>query len=327
MKEVRIGNLNVRGYATLAPMAGVADAAFRSVCREMGAAMTTSEMVSAKALCYNKHDSKTHALMRPYENEKPFAVQLFGSEPEFLGEGARIAYEYAHPDAIDINMGCPVPKVATNGEGSALMRDPTLAGRIVKAVREAVECPVTVKMRLGWDAEHINAVEVARAAEGNGADAVTVHGRTREMFYSGKALWEEIAKVKQAIHIPVIANGDVISGESASALFRESGADLIAVGRGALGNPFLFAEITAFMENSEFTSPSIRDKMDVLLRQTTRAVSIKGEYTALKEARTHTMYYLKGLRGAAKLKEEAAHLSTLDELKAFAEKVIETGSR
>lgn len=318
MKEVRIGSLAIRGYAVLAPMAGVADAAFRSVCREMGAAMTTSEMVSAKALCYNQHDSKTHALMRPFENERPFAIQLFGSEPVFMAEGARVAFAYAHPDAIDINMGCPVPKVAGNSEGSALMKSPALAGQIVKAVREAVDCPVTVKMRLGWDAAHINACEVAREAEQNGADAVTVHGRTREMFYAGKALWAEIAKVKAALKIPVIANGDVTSGESAAALYRESGADMIAVGRGALGNPFLFAEIAAFMENSEFTSPTIRDKMDVLIRQTARAVAIKGEYTALREARTHTMYYLKGLRGAARLKQEAAHLSTFAELEAFA---------
>ena len=302
-------------------MAGVADAAFRSVCREMGAAMTTSEMVSAKALSYNRHDSKTHALMRPYENEKPFAIQLFGSEPEFMAEGARVACEYAHPDAIDINMGCPVPKVASNGEGSALMKDPQLAGKIVKAVCEAADCPVTVKMRLGWDAESINAPEVARAVEASGACAVTVHGRTREMFYSGKALWEEIAKVKKTVSIPVIANGDVVSGESAKALYEATGADMIAIGRGALGNPFLFAEITAFMENSEFTSPSIRDKMDILLKQTARAVTLKGEYIALHEARAHAMYYLKGLRGAARLKEEAAHLETFEEMKAFAAKV------
>lgn len=298
-----------------APMAGISDRPSRLIAREYGCGLVYTEMISAKALTYK--NQKTYLLMNMEDEVQPVAMQIFGSEPDVMAEGARIMVEHG-AQIIDINMGCPVPKVAGNSEGSALMKSPALAGQIVKAVREAVDCPVTVKMRLGWDAAHINACEVAREAEQNGADAVTVHGRTREMFYAGKALWAEIAKVKAALKIPVIANGDVTSGESAAALYRESGADMIAVGRGALGNPFLFAEIAAFMENSEFTSPTIRDKMDVLIRQTARAVAIKGEYTALREARTHTMYYLKGLRGAARLKQEAAHLSTFAELEAFA---------
>ncbi|MBR4867192.1 MAG: tRNA dihydrouridine synthase DusB [Clostridia bacterium] len=304
-------------------MAGVADAAFRGICREAGAALTTSEMVSAKALCYNKHDNKTRSLMTPFETEGPYAIQLFGSEPDILAEGAKIACEYANPDMIDLNMGCPVPKVAQNGEGSALMKNPALIGQIVGAVKGAIDRPLTVKMRLGWDDDSINAVECAKICEANGADAVTVHGRTRAMFYSGQARMEEIARVVAAVNIPVIANGDIFTGADALRLYRETGAPMVAVGRGALGNPWIFSEINALLENKEFTHPSIRDKMNTLKRQIQGAAARKGEYTAVREARAQTMYYVKGLHGASRLKDEASKLSTMEEVAAFCNRVAE----
>lgn len=323
MKELKIGSVLIRGGATLAPMAGVADAAFRGICREAGAALTTSEMVSAKALCYNKHDNKTRSLMTPFETEGPYAIQLFGSEPDILAEGAKIACEYANPDMIDLNMGCPVPKVAQNGEGSALMKNPALIGQIVGAVKGAIDRPLTVKMRLGWDDDSINAVECAKICEANGADAVTVHGRTRAMFYSGQARMEEIARVVAAVNIPVIANGDIFTGADALRLYRETGAPMVAVGRGALGNPWIFSEINALLENKEFTHPSIRDKMNTLKRQIQGAAARKGEYTAVREARAQTMYYVKGLHGASRLKDEASKLSTMEEVAAFCNRVAE----
>lgn len=323
MKEVTIGGIVIRGGATLAPMAGVADAAFRGICREYGAAMTTSEMVSAKALCYNKHDVKTHSLMTPFETEGPYAIQLFGSEPTILAEGARIACEYANPSIIDLNMGCPVPKVAQNGEGSALMKSPLLIGRIISAVRAAIDRPLTVKMRLGWDDDNINAVECAKICEANGADALTIHGRTRAMFYSGKARTEEIARVVAAVHIPVIANGDIFTGADALRLYRETDCPMVAVGRGALGNPWIFSEINAIIEKKEFTHPSIRDKMETLQRQIEGAAARKGEYTAVREARAQAMYYVKGIHGASRLKEEASRISSMEEVAAFCQRVAE----
>ena len=224
---------------------------------------------------------------------------------------------------IDLNMGCPVPKVAQNGEGSALMKNPSLIGQIVGAVKGAIDRPLTVKMRLGWDDDSINAVECAKICEANGADAITVHGRTRAMFYSGQARAEEIARVVAAVNIPVIANGDIFTGADALRLYRETGAPMVAVGRGALGNPWIFSEINALMENKEFTHPSIRDKMDTLKRQIQGAAARKGEYTAVREARAQTMYYVKGLHGASRLKEEASKLSTMEEVAAFCNRVAE----
>ncbi len=321
-RTVLIGKVRVEGYAALAPMAGFGDAAFRSVCREEGAAFTVSEMVSAKGLIYGGSAEKTRELMTPFPNESPYAVQLFGSDPAILAEGARIACDAVKPDMIDLNMGCPVPKVVLNGEGSALMKNPRRIEEIVRAVSGAVPCPVTVKMRLGWDGSSVNAAECARAAEAAGAAFLTVHGRTRDAFYTGKADPRAIGEVVGAVTIPVAANGDVFSGRDAKRLYEETGAALVAVGRGALGNPFIFREIEAVMENREFTSPSIHDKMDLLKKQVERAVARKGEYIAMREARPHAMYAVKGLRGASRLKEEAARMETTEDLERFAEKVV-----
>ena len=320
-RTVMIGGVRVEGYASLAPMAGFGDAAFRSICREEGACLTVSEMVSAKGLVYGGSAEKTRKLMMPYPNESPYAVQLFGSDPAILAEGARIACETAKPEMIDLNMGCPVPKVVLNGEGSALLKDPRKIEEIVRAVSDAVPCPVTVKMRLGWDRETVNAAECAKAAEAAGAAFLTVHGRTRDSFYTGRADPLAIGEVVRAVKIPVAANGDVASGEDAKRLYEQTGAALVAVGRGALGNPFLFREIEAVMENREFTSPSIHDKMDLLKKQIERAVACKGEYTAMREARPHAMYAVKGLRGASRLKEEAARMETMEDMYRFCERV------
>ena len=321
-RTVLIGKVPVEGYAALAPMAGFGDAAFRSVCREMGASLTVSEMVSAKGLVYGGAAEKTRELMMPYPNEGPYAVQLFGSDPAIMAEGARIAFETAKPDMIDLNMGCPVPKVVQNGEGAALMKDPRRIGEIVRAVSDAVPCPVTVKMRLGWDGGSVNVTDCAKQAEAAGAAFLTVHGRTRDAFYSGKADPAAIGEAVRAVGIPVAANGDIFSGSDAKKLYEKTGAALVAVGRGALGNPFLFREIEAGMENREFTSPAIHDKMDLLKKQILRAVERKGEYTAMREARPHAMYAVKGLRGASRLKEEAARMETAEDLERFCERVV-----
>ena len=245
---VKIGNVEICGPLTLAPMAGVTDAPFRALCRAQGAALTCTEMVSAKALVY--HDEKTKQLLWSPPDEHPAAVQIFGHEPEVMAEAAPMALAYSGADILDINMGCPAPKVANNGAGSALMKDPQLAGEIIYAVAEAVDLPVTVKLRKGWDKAHPNVVELAQIAEQNGAAAVTVHGRTREEMYSGHADWDCIRRVKAAVHIPVIGNGDVTDVQSAALLLEQTGCDAIMIGRGAMGNPWLFRQINAYLTDT-----------------------------------------------------------------------------
>ncbi|WP_407384871.1 tRNA dihydrouridine synthase DusB [Ruminococcus sp.] len=312
---MRIGNLTLSGYAALAPMAGVADRAFRELCMDFGAGYCVSEMVSAKGIAY--HSQKSAALMEISDAERPCAVQIFGTEPDTMADAARFALRY-RPEVIDINMGCPAPKIAGGGSGAALMRDPALCGRIVQAVSRAVELPVTVKIRTGYDSDHLNAVEVARIAEQNGAAAVTIHGRTKEQFYAPPVDYEMIRAVKKALTIPVIGNGDVVDAASAQFLYEFTGCDYIMVGRGALGNPWVFREINAFLSSGRQTPPpSLDEKCRVLLRHIKAVVAYKGEDVGMREARKHTAYYLKGFKNAAKLRNLAFSMTTLADLEAL----------
>lgn len=309
---MRIGNVELGGYAALAPMAGVADRAFRELCMEFGAGYCVSEMVSSKGIAYNS--KKSAELMELSDKERPSAVQLFGTEPDTMAQAAEFAMRY-RPDVIDINMGCPAPKISGGGSGAALMRDPELCGRIVKAVSSAVDIPVTVKIRSGFDFEHINAVEVAKIVEKNGAQAVTVHGRTRQQFYAPPVNYDIIREVKRALTIPVIGNGDICSAKSAQHMYDYTGCDYIMVGRGALGNPWVFREIDEYFRTGKIISPpTLDEKLDVLSRHISRAVEYKGEYVGMREARKHTAYYLKGFKNAAKLRNLAFSMETLDDL-------------
>lgn len=309
---MRIGNVELGGYAALAPMAGVADRAFRELCMEFGAGYCVSEMVSSKGIAYNS--KKSAELMELSDKERPSAVQLFGTEPDTMAQAAEFAMRY-RPDVIDINMGCPAPKISGGGSGAALMRDPELCGRIVKAVSSAVDIPVTVKIRSGFDFEHINAVEVAKIVEKNGAQAVTVHGRTRQQFYAPPVNYDIIREVKRSLTIPVIGNGDICSAKSAQHMYDYTGCDYIMVGRGALGNPWVFREIDEYFRTGKIISPpTLDEKLDVLSRHISRAVEYKGEYVGMREARKHTAYYLKGFKNAAKLRNLAFSMETLDDL-------------
>lgn len=294
-------------------MAGVADRAFRRICADYGAAFTVSEMVSAKALTMG--DKKSRELMELDDGVRPCAIQLFGDDPETMAKAAVIATAY-HPDWIDINMGCPAPKIANNHCGSALMREPELCYRLVKAAVEAVDLPVTVKLRKGYSKNEVTAVEVAKACEAGGAAAITVHGRTRDQMYAPPVDWEIIKAVKEAVSVPVIGNGDVVDAKSAAALYEQTGCDLVMVGRGALGAPWVFSQIEAYLNHeSLLPDPPLAQRMEVLCRQVALAVSLKGERGALLEARKHASWYMRGLRGAAYLRGEAGTISTMDDLR------------
>ncbi len=298
--------------AILAPMAGVTDYAFRTVCAELGAAATVTEMVSAKALCYG--DKKTASLLRRNEG-LPCGVQIFGSDPEFMARGAQIALELSGADYVDINMGCPMPKIVNNGEGSALMKDPALAGRIVRAVRDAVSVPVTVKTRKGWDKGHVNVTELARAVQDNGAAAIAVHGRTKTMLYAGTADWDVIAEVKRAVSIPVIANGDVISAESALRCLRRSGADGLMVGRAAFGDPWIFRQIRAALAGQAVPErPPLAERMELALRQMELAKEDKDEHIACLEARKQLAWYLRGVRFSNYYKQQISKIAVMEDV-------------
>ena len=302
-----------RPVVCLAPMAGFSDRTFRLLCRERGADLVVSEMISAKGLLFMSE--KTRALYLPEEGDAPYAVQLFGSEPETLAKAVAIVERDLGKQllSIDLNMGCPAPKIAGNGDGSALMRDPVLAGRIVRAVADAAHVPVSVKFRKGWDAAHENAEAFARVCEANGASYLTIHGRTREQMYSGVADRACMARVKQAVRIPVIANGDVHSAASALDTLRETGCDGVMLGRGALGNPFVFEEIVCALEGRPYTPPTWEERRETAMRHARMALAEKGDH-AIVELRKHLAFYLRGIHDAAKLRTRINSCKTLEEL-------------
>ena len=312
MKTLTIGNVVMDNPLVLAPMAGVTDLPFRLLCKEQGAGLVCMEMVSAKAIYYN--NKNTEALLEIDTREKPVSLQLFGSDPEIMAAMAH-RIEDRPFDILDINMGCPVPKVVNNGEGSALLKNPELVRKIVTSVVKAVDKPVTVKIRRGFDEDSVNAVEIAKIIEDCGAAAVAVHGRTREQYYSGKADWDIIRRVKAAVSIPVIGNGDVTSPETAVALMEQTGCDGIMIGRAVRGNPWLFSEILHYMETGEHKArPIMEEVREMILRHTRMQVELKGEYTALREMRKHVAWYTAGFPHSARLRARTNEISTMQEL-------------
>lgn len=318
---MKIGNVAIGGRFILAPMAGVTDKAFRAICREAGADLSVSEMVSTRALQFQ--DKKSLRLLSLAANETPGSVQIFGHDPDSMAAGARKAAERSGCRIIDINMGCPAPKIVSNGDGSALMRDVRLAASIITAVVNAVSLPVTVKFRTGWDEQHLNYIEFAKMAEDSGAAAVCLHGRTRTQMYSGKADWESIAAVKQAVHIPVIGNGDVFSPEDAARMIETTQADFVMIGRGALGNPWIFSRAKEFLRSGVLPAPpSFAERLATAVRQIELAAAYKGERIAMLEARKHLNWYLKGIPQIKEFKIRISGLTTLQEMYAIREELL-----
>lgn len=319
MEFISIGGVKIEKTAALAPMASVADRAYRLMAKEYGAAYVVGEMASCKGLCYS--DRKTAELLTVTPAERPMAVQLFGAEPPFMASAVKIAEKYS-PEIIDINAGCPMPKIVGGGAGSALMKTPKLFGELVRAAVEATDIPVTVKIRKGWDKDNINAVEMAKSAEENGAAAVAVHGRTREQLYSGTADWDIIRAVKQAVSIPVIGNGDVDSVEKCEEMYRYTGCDLVMIGRGSYGRPWLFGQIKDFYEGKPVRpEPTFEEKLTIMRRHIGLLVEDKGERVGMKEARRHASWYLKGMQGAARFRNLCGTMNTLDDLERLIEQI------
>ncbi len=328
MSKIKIGEYTLENGLFLAPLAGVSDRAFRDICRRHGAEYTVSEMVSAKALCYEQATKKaenvrTAPLASVFKYEMPMAIQLFGSEPEFMAEAASLIENVSYlgcesdtkPAAIDINMGCPVHKIVGNGEGSALMKNPKLAADIVKAVKKKISLPVTVKIRAGWDKDSINAPEMAKMLEDAGASLIAVHGRTRMQMYAPSSDNKVIAAVKKAVSVPVVGNGDIYSALDAIRMFEETGCDGVMIARGALGNPWLFEEITARLNGVPYTPPSVSERLSQAIIQIEQMIKEKGEYVAIAESRKHLSWYTKGMNGATRARAEINSAKTFDELK------------
>lgn len=311
-KQLKIGDVVLENNVMLAPMAGVTDLPFRLLCREQGAGLLCMEMISAKAVHYNNKNTK--ALLEIHPDEVPVSLQLFGSEPDIMAETAARIED--RPFAVlDVNMGCPVPKVVNNHEGSALMKNPRLAGEIVNALVRAIKKPVTVKIRKGFDDLHVNAVEIAKIAEANGAAAVTVHGRTREQYYSGNADWDIIRQVKEAVKIPVIGNGDIVDASSAVRMLEETGCDGIMIGRACRGNPWIFREVTMYLTTGKLPEPPSKEMVrETILRHARLQLEYKGEYTAVREMRKHVAWYTTGYPHSAKLRQMVNEMETIAEL-------------
>lgn len=317
---MKIGSIKIKNYAALAPMAGVADRAMREICMQYGAAFCVGELTSSRGVTLG--DKKSAALLSCNEAERPIASQLFGCEPQIMAQAAIKALEFG-PDFIDINMGCPAPKVAGNGGGSALLKDLPLAQKIVKAVVDAVDIPVTVKMRTGWDSDNIVASELAKMCEDAGAVLITVHGRTRTQMYAPGIDYKTIADVKKAVNIPVVANGDITDGKSAKEMYEITGCDFVSVGRAARGNPFVFSEINAYMEKRDYTPPTLEKRFEVMLSQIRLMHIYKDPHNAILEARKHTAWYMQGLKGAAALRRMCGEISTMKDIELICEKALE----
>jgi tRNA-dihydrouridine synthase B len=319
VKEINIGNVKLNNNIFLAPMAGITDMPFRIICKEFGAGLVYTEMISSKGMFYN--DGKTKKLMDIDERERPVAVQIFGSDPEIMGN---IAAEISNEaEIIDINMGCPAPKIIKNGEGAKLMLQPHLIDKITKEVVKKAEVPVTIKIRKGWDNDNINAVEIAKIAEANGVSAITVHGRTRAEYYSGICDLDIIKKVKENVKIPVIGSGDVVDGLTAQKMFEITNCDAIMIGRGSNGNPWVFREVINFLKNNEvITKPGLEEKLNIILKHLDMSIKFKGEYTAVREMRKHLAWYLKGIQNASTIKNNINKIEDIDELKKLLVKVF-----